>query len=269
MSKSCKCKEVECEECPEWIFTLADLIMCMMGLFVILWVLKPEGTKPGQQASELPIEVLAAIRDAFKYLPDPQSQDPVDVYMLQKKLEHIHPLKGPGEGGRTKVPRRGAEGTDPDVTSIRATRHAITGGRVLFEPGSAQIDPQGRAALDQVAQLIRGHRNVILVKGHVSREEFPEDDDAQKAMDLSLQRAQAVAAYLVTAGVEPEILRVQGCSTFEPVMLRAYTPDGRAQNRRAEVEATDILVEQFRDSPQSRPASSPTAGAPAPSPPHH
>ena len=36
MSKAdCKCKEVECEECPEWIFTLADLIMCMMGLFVI------------------------------------------------------------------------------------------------------------------------------------------------------------------------------------------------------------------------------------------
>ena len=42
MAKSaCKCKETECEECPEWIFTLADLIMCMMGLFVILWVLKP------------------------------------------------------------------------------------------------------------------------------------------------------------------------------------------------------------------------------------
>ena len=29
--KACKCAEVECEECPEWIFTLADLIMCMMG----------------------------------------------------------------------------------------------------------------------------------------------------------------------------------------------------------------------------------------------
>ena len=41
MSTKCKCKEVECEECPEWIFTLADLIMCMMGLFVILWVIKP------------------------------------------------------------------------------------------------------------------------------------------------------------------------------------------------------------------------------------
>ena len=45
MAKGCKkCDPHEiCEECPEWIFTLADLIMCMMGLFVILWVLKPGG----------------------------------------------------------------------------------------------------------------------------------------------------------------------------------------------------------------------------------
>ena len=42
--KKCDPHEI-CEECPEWIFTLADLIMCMMGLFVILWVLKP-GPKP-------------------------------------------------------------------------------------------------------------------------------------------------------------------------------------------------------------------------------
>ena len=52
MAKCGKCDPHEiCEECPEWIFTLADLIMCMMGLFVILWVLKPD---PGKTAHELP-----------------------------------------------------------------------------------------------------------------------------------------------------------------------------------------------------------------------
>ena len=42
--KKCDPHEI-CEECPEWIFTLADLIMCMMGLFVLLWVLKESGAK--------------------------------------------------------------------------------------------------------------------------------------------------------------------------------------------------------------------------------
>ena len=78
MSKGhdCKCKEVECEECPEWIFTLADLIMCMMGLFVILWVLKPG---PKDNAGTLDgdwIKVVAAIREQFGYIPDPKSSDP-------------------------------------------------------------------------------------------------------------------------------------------------------------------------------------------------
>ena len=30
----CKCKPAACEECPEWIFTFADLVMLMMGFFV-------------------------------------------------------------------------------------------------------------------------------------------------------------------------------------------------------------------------------------------
>ncbi len=48
MSKNCHCKKSEeCEECPEWIFTFADLVMLMMGFFVILWVLKPPAGKQG------------------------------------------------------------------------------------------------------------------------------------------------------------------------------------------------------------------------------
>ena len=33
-AKACRCKKEECEECPEWIFTFADLVMLMMGFFV-------------------------------------------------------------------------------------------------------------------------------------------------------------------------------------------------------------------------------------------
>jgi len=50
--KACKCKKTECEECPEWIFTFADLVMLMMGFFVILWVLKPQPGKKGQAESD-------------------------------------------------------------------------------------------------------------------------------------------------------------------------------------------------------------------------
>src|SRR3954469_1852280 len=108
MSAHCKCKEVECEECPEWIFTLADLIMCMMGLFVLLWVLKP-GPQPQQRqaASEEQIKVLASIREAFSHIPDPDSKDPVDIEILMRKLQKVRPHMGPGEGGETMIKRQG------------------------------------------------------------------------------------------------------------------------------------------------------------------
>ena len=65
MSKqSCKCKKsAECEECPEWIFTFADLVMLMMGFFVILWVLKPPAGKQGTSDAE-------ARREAYQRLAE-------------------------------------------------------------------------------------------------------------------------------------------------------------------------------------------------------
>ncbi len=79
--KKCDPHEI-CEECPEWIFTLADLIMCMMGLFVILWVLKPSPRdNPKNALSEEEITVIAAIKEAFGYVPNANSNDPIDLHL--------------------------------------------------------------------------------------------------------------------------------------------------------------------------------------------
>jgi outer membrane protein OmpA-like peptidoglycan-associated protein len=263
MAASCKkCDPHEiCEECPEWIFTLADLIMCMMGLFVILWVLKP-GPRPEDKhkVSEEMIRVLASIREAFGHVPDPTSTDPVDIEMLMRKLEKIRPHMGPGEGGETKIKRDGAEGTDPEVTKIRDGREAGVGGRLLFAHGDATLTPEATRDLDQ----IRGHRQIVFVKGHTGLDDFRDGASPQQQMDLSIRRAQAVADYLTSKKVAPEILRVQGCSTFEPVVQRAYAEPERTLNRRVEVEVTDTIVEERQD--RARAAAAPLVMPPPPVP---
>lgn len=257
--KACKCAEVECEECPEWIFTLADLIMCMMGLFVLLWVLKPP---PGQastpEANEEWLKVVAKIREAFDYLPDPKSNDPVDQYMLLQKLQQMKPLKGPGDGGQTNLLRKGAEGSEPEVISIRKGNQAITGGHVRYEAGAFELTADARKILDQIAVQIKGYRNIIFVKGHTSLDDLPETAGEQGKLDLSIRRAKAAADYLVSKGVEPEILRVLGCSTFEPVAQQAYTLERQQANRRVEVESTSTLVAGYQDrSEPAKPAPDP------------
>jgi outer membrane protein OmpA-like peptidoglycan-associated protein len=87
---------------------------------------------------------------------------------------------------------------------------------------------------------------VFLVKGHTSLDDLDEDAPAQSRMSISLDRAQAVADYLISRGVSPDTLRVQGCGTFEPVVQRAYRGDSHAQNRRVEVEASAMLVTQLQ-----------------------
>lgn len=76
--KACKCKHAECEECPEWIFTFADLVMLMMGFFVILWVLKPQPGKKGESeaADDYVVKIAASIRGGFGYVPSPTSRGP-------------------------------------------------------------------------------------------------------------------------------------------------------------------------------------------------
>jgi outer membrane protein OmpA-like peptidoglycan-associated protein len=260
--KKCDPHEL-CEECPEWIFTLADLIMCMMGLFVILWVLKPSPKEnPKSALSEEEKNVVAAIREAFGYVPNANSNDPIDLHMLMKKLDHA---QGPGDGGRTKLEKKAPDGTDPEVTTIRKGKQASVGGKLLFDTGRAELTRETTAQLDQIVQLIRGHRNIALVEGHTSLDDLPDETSAQQKMDLSVRRAKAVADYLTAKGVEPDIIRVQGCSTFEPVIQRHYGPGAQVSNRRVEVEVTATLVEELQDRSAARQMMTEPANVPAPS----
>ena len=93
------------------------------------------------------------------------------------------------------------------------------------------------------------------MKGHASLDDFPDGGTAEAKMDLSLRRAQAASDYLRSIGVDAALLRVQGCSTFEPVVRRQYSPEALVANRRVEVETTATLVEDFQDrQPPSAPA---------------
>ncbi len=250
MAKGCKkCDPHEiCEECPEWIFTLADLIMCMMGLFVIMWVLKPGGAPTAAAAQEPKdqqqwLETVGEIRKGFGYVPDPGSSDPIDQAMIAKQLRMV----GPGEKGTKRDPQDAAEGTDDTVQNIRPGMMSAVGTQVQFEIGEATLDTEDNRRLDQIASSIRGMRFIVIVKGHASRDDFAEGALSQQFMDISIKRAQAAADYLVSKGVAPDILRVQGCATFEPILQNAYTREAQSVNRRVDVFSTDLIVRDLQD----------------------
>ena len=245
------CDEEElCEECPEWIFTLADLLMCMMGLFVILWVLKPdvaEGATAEEQKVQEQIDLLTITSEIRRGFGESDAELAESEMKLMELAEQLRMLRGPGERGVSKNRAEGAEGTDPEVQKLREGEIIGKGGRIEFAAAGTKLGPEERETLAEIAAKIRGHRNLILVKGHTSSDDLPESAEAENHMRLSFQRASVVAEYLVTQGVSPDILRLQACGDFEPVRLRAYDAGDRRTNRRVEVEATDQLVEARQD----------------------
>jgi flagellar motor protein MotB len=238
-----KCKKCDphelCEECPEWIFTLADLIMCMMGLFVLLWVLKEAGAKASSpaQAQKMEDQFLRGFEQGFAgYIPT----DMNDRTQLRK-------LNGPGEKGETNTDPQSPDGTENQSSIIRPGREVTTGGKLIFAKGAPDLDAGLKAKLDRVAELIRGHRLIVQIKGHTSRDDLPVDATPNAKMALSLRRAQAAADYLTSLGVEPEVLRVQGCSIFEPVRQGDSSVAAQSLNRRVEVFVSDTPVDQLQD----------------------
>jgi outer membrane protein OmpA-like peptidoglycan-associated protein len=104
------------------------------------------------------------------------------------------------------------------------------GSDVLFDSGRARLKPGGRRAIENVARIMRNEpeRNIVI-------EGFTDDrgpSDANRR--LSEQRAQAVRAALVHAGVAPKRIVARGLGESYPVASNA-SPAGRQLNRRVEI----------------------------------
>ena len=155
------------------------------------------------------------------------------------------------------------------------------GEQILFDPGKAELKPDGQAALKQVAAalkeipdrdfLVAGHTDNVPVKSSPFRSNW----------DLSTARAVTVVRFLQAEGVNPAHLAAAGYSEFDGVGDND-TPDGRARNRRIEVVVLPKLEElpsvtlpaapaSPAGAPSEAPAPAPSAPAapspPAPSPP--
>jgi OOP family OmpA-OmpF porin len=100
---------------------------------------------------------------------------------------------------------------------------------INFTPGSAAIDASSREILDALATVaLRCDRFSIEVAGHTDNE-----GSRPLNMELSQQRADAVAAYLASQGVAQERLSARGYGPDRPRDSNT-TEAGRAMNRRIE-----------------------------------
>ncbi|MCG2593060.1 OmpA family protein [Ramlibacter sp. XY19] len=101
----------------------------------------------------------------------------------------------------------------------------------FFDFDKAVLKPEGKAKLDDLVGKIQGiSLEVIIAVGHT--DSVGSDAYNQK---LSVRRAEAVKAYLVSKGIEKNRVYTEGKGEKQPVADNK-TAEGRAKNRRVEIE---------------------------------
>ena len=218
--------------------------MLMMGFFVILWVLKPSAdpkVNPAQAAAQWNRITARSASCAAGSAGSrtPSSTDPVDQAVIR-----IRPAMA--RSTRAKVRLKSEARREP-------TRRCKASGQASNRPWAAgcclkshkRHSTGSGASVGSNRQHHSRHRNIFLVKGtpramifRILRRNrrwiFDSPRPGRRRLSHQGQRRTG-------------IMRVQGCSIFEPVRKRTYTEESQSNNRRVEVEATATLVEDMQD----------------------
>ena len=102
----------------------------------------------------------------------------------------------------------------------------------LFDFDKAELKEEGKVAIEEYRKQLRpelseAHEGIII--GHTDSV-----GDADYNIGLSMRRAEAVSAYLVSTGVDPAKLRELGRGESDPIASND-TKEGQAENRRVEI----------------------------------
>jgi outer membrane protein OmpA-like peptidoglycan-associated protein len=174
-------------------------------------------TEPIKQA-ELP---LAPLVEAPVLLPTPPPPDR-DHDGVPDDIDNCPDEAGPADN-------HGCPAAQKQLVVINGAKIDILE-KVFFATNKSVIDPRSFILLNQVAQVLNGHPDLVKieVQGHTDNV-----GDAKKNLRLSQDRAEAVVQYLVAKKVKFDRLKGKGYGSTQPVVPNT-SKASREKNRRVE-----------------------------------
>jgi chemotaxis protein MotB len=239
-----------------WLLTYSDLITLLMALFIIMWAVSTvNDSKFDQLSKSLSDAFSGKIFQGNEAVIDGSSGTKTEVVPLAKE-----PSKGsqPAKSFDESVQAAAAAADLENLRELQQQVDAYVGSKglsgkietsiderglvirilpddVLFDTGKADLRPDARPILDELARLLGGlpGNNPVRVEGNtddvpISTGEF-EDNWA-----LSVARATSVLRVILEDGFDPTRLSAAGYADQRPLASND-TVEGRALNRRVEI----------------------------------
>jgi chemotaxis protein MotB len=125
------------------------------------------------------------------------------------------------------------------LAGLQAEQKYVEAGDLLFPSGGYQLSPAGQAELaNNIAPKLRNLQNAkVVVYGYTDNAPVGPALQRQGIPDnlvLSTRRAASVVTFLVSQGVNPNMISAKGVGDTRPIAPND-TPQGQAQNRRIEI----------------------------------
>ncbi|MCC6681708.1 MAG: OmpA family protein [Phycisphaeraceae bacterium] len=228
---------------PEWVLTYGDMMSLLLTFFILLVSLSEIKKEDEWKA------IVEQVQKAFGMSSGggnmPTKEDPelsfIQIKETLRSQDHIQP-------NHAQIDIEGMEGPQPQVTRVREGLIFVQGGRIIFEPGSADLTIKAKRQLRSVAAQLRGKNNVIEIRGHAAALELAGGNDKFSDLEnLSYVRAKQVMEYLTQDefGIAAARFRLIACGDHEPLNKRDYNLGEQEPNRRVEVFEDEALIQDF------------------------
>lgn len=229
----------DAEEEPEptlWLITFTDIMALMLTFFVLLYAM----SMPEQEKWE---DIIDSLNNGLsKYYSPPMNagvQDTISVEKLDMSdALNLDYLRGILE---KRIQR---EEMLSDVVMIPQSDHMIISlpQELLFEPGEAEVNTEGKRALFALGGMLARIRNRIEVVGHSDPRPISSSqrNGFQSNWELSLARATEVSGILTQVGYRRNMI-VRGASSARYDEL----PEDMEEEKRLDLSRrVDIIVMQ-------------------------
>ena len=245
-----------------WLVSYADFITLLFAFFTTLYAISTvDAQKMGKMVTSMRASFDSAVFDSGSRTLSLSSGNggtalesrdifPPGAAMIQTfsikgmdgkkgKSGKLVTLSGEKSMGRLKRSMEGLLGPEISKGMVRLTvdpRGLVIslGEQGVFDSGSDQLKPDGKALIDTLATSLVSLGNFIRVEGHtdnvpIHNDKFPSN------WELSTSRATVVISYLITNfGLRPEALSAAGYSEYRPVASND-TEEGKSRNRRVDI----------------------------------
>jgi chemotaxis protein MotB len=251
----------EHENDERWLLTYSDMITLLMALFMVLFSISSVNTSKFESLQR-------AMQDAFsgkilsggESIQQTGSDTQADRPAATPPIPAIQAITQQLDAAKEKTKSKSAAKEQADFKALKqkidayAREHGLTDklettvarrglvirlltDKVLYNSGSATLNPAATPLLDRISSLLRTEfDHPIVVEGHtddqaISSSQFPTN------WELSTARATAVVRFLIRDHVAPGRLAASGYGAMHPLTTNATAP-GRSRNRRVEIVLT-------------------------------